>query len=106
MFEEVNRDMFEEPNRDSYEETRRRLRAEILGDDWLMDYCLFETARAAIEKGEAACRELVDHCNGDLEEALKVDCGDDPKAMVERTTSLDRRRAMSSWLHPVAKRML
>ena len=53
-----------------------------------MDYCLFVAARAAIEKGEAACRELLDHCNGDLVEALKVDCGDDPKAMVEELLRL------------------
>ena len=43
--------MFEEPNRDIYEETVHSQREFILGDDWLMLFCLDVAARDAIEKG-------------------------------------------------------
>jgi hypothetical protein len=77
--DEIEKLWLEGPDLDSYEETLRRLRAEILGDDWLMSYCLFVAARDAIEKGEDAYWQLLDHCDCDLVERLKVDCGDDPR---------------------------
>ena len=79
----LENDLFEEPDRDIY-----LTREWILGDDELMDYCLFTTARAAIQKGDAACRELLRECNCALEEGLQEACGDDPKAMVEELLRL------------------
>ena len=81
-------DLFEEPNRDIYEETVYRLRSSILGDESLMLYCLEVAAHAAIESGEHACQDLLDCCDAGLVEALKVDCGDDPKAIVEEILHL------------------
>ena len=78
----------QDPNPDIYEETRRGLRDEILGDEWLMSYCLFMAGRDAIEKGDDACWELLDSCDCDLVEALKVDCGGNPKAIVKELLRL------------------
>ena len=41
----------------------KHLRDHILGDDDLMWYCLEEAGRAAIDKGDEACRELLVSCN-------------------------------------------
>ena len=59
------------------------LRDHILGDDDLMWYCLEKAGRAAIEKGDEACRELLEHLDCNLFEQMKVDCGDNPQAMVK-----------------------
>jgi hypothetical protein len=58
------------------------LRRYILGDEDLMWYCFDMAAKQSIEKGDEACRELLEHLNADCLEALRVDCGDNPKAMV------------------------
>ena len=77
------------PNEDRFEDSflrpkrSKELRDYILGDDWLMHYCLEVAGRDAIEKGEAACRELLDQC-GCVFVQDEVDRGDDPKAIIER----------------------
>ena len=68
-----------------YNETKYADRRDvILGDDWLMLYCLEVAGRLAIEKGDDTCRELLDNLDCALMEGLRADCGDDPKAMVEK----------------------
>ena len=79
---------FRDPNPDCYEETRDNLRDFIFGDRWLMGYCLEVAALAAIEKGEDACWDLLDNCNCELLEGLKVDCVNNPKAMIEELLRL------------------
>jgi hypothetical protein len=59
------------------------LRDYVLGDDDLMWYCLEKAGRAAIEQGDEACRELLEHLDCNLFEQIKVDCGDNPQAMVK-----------------------
>jgi hypothetical protein len=46
-----------------------------------MWYCFDMAAKQSIEKGDEACRELLEHLNADCLEALRVDCGENPKAM-------------------------
>jgi len=80
---------YEDSNHESYEEIRRRLRDHILGDYWLMTYCLDIVGEEALGKGEDACRKLLGQCSDPaLAEALKVDCGDNPKAMLRELLHL------------------
>jgi hypothetical protein len=70
------------------ESTGRRFRWSIcatisLGDDELIWYRLEKAGQAAIEKGDEPCRELLEHLDCNLFEQIKVDCGDNPQAMVE-----------------------
>jgi hypothetical protein len=58
------------------------LRRYILGDEDLMWYCFDMALKQSIEKGDEACRELLEYLNADCLEALRIDCGDNPKAMV------------------------
>ena len=71
----------QKPNEDKF--SGKELRDYILGDDWLMQYCLEVAGRNAIKEGEAACRELLDWCGCDFVQA-ELDRGDDPKAIIER----------------------
>jgi hypothetical protein len=66
------------------------LRDHILGDDDLE-----KAGRAAIEKGDEPCRELLENLDCNLFEQIKVDCGDDPQAMVEELLH----RVQPLWIH-------
>jgi hypothetical protein len=65
------------------------LRAYILGDDDLALYCLNIAAEVAIEKGEEAICDLLDHCGCDFVQD-EVDRGGDPEVVLKRLLYLAR----------------
>ena len=93
--DEIEKFWLRGPDLDSYGETVYQQRAHILGDDDLMHYCLDVAAQDALEKGEDACWQLLDHCDCDLVEALRIDCGDDPKAIIQELLHLTPKVEMS-----------
>ena len=60
---------------------------QLLSDTELPEYCIYRAAKSALEKGNDACLEFLDHIDGDIFDALEAAYGDNARAKVQRLVS-------------------